>query len=132
MQIEKPAPDFTLLDTNGKAVKLSQFKGYYVLLDFWASWCQPCLQQVPALKAFYSRNKEKNLHVIGISLDENKSNWLSAIKKYGLDWQHVSDLNGWKSIICPLYGVEAIPKNVVIDPDGKIIGIDVDLEKYNL
>ena len=132
VQVGKMAPEFAVKDTAGRIFRLSEARGQYVLLDFWASWCGPCLEDVPALKKFYELNKGRNLKIIGISLDTDNARWLAAIRKYDLNWLHVSDLGGWNSAVGKLYNVQAIPRKILIDPHGKIAGIDIDLLKYSL
>jgi peroxiredoxin len=120
--VNKPAPDFTLPDVTGKAVSLSSFKGKYVLVDFWASWCGPCREENPNVVKAYQQFSNKNFTVLGVSLDREKEPWLKAIKNDGLSWTHVSDLKFWDSMVVPLYGFDGIPYNVLIDPNGVIIG----------
>lgn len=117
------APDFTQNDVNDKPVKLSDFRGKYVLLDFWASWCGPCRNENPNVVRAYEKYKGKNFTVLGVSLDQagKKEAWLAAIKADGLPWTQVADLQGWNNAVAGLYGIRAIPKNFLIDPEGKII-----------
>ncbi len=116
-----PAINFTLPDVNGKNVSLSTYKGKYVLVDFWASWCGPCRGENPAVVAAYQKYKAKGFDILGVSLDNNKDKWKQAIEKDNLTWTHVSDLQGWKSEVAQKYGVTSIPFNVLLDKDGKIV-----------
>lgn len=115
------APDISLPNTNGKAVNLSSLKGKYVLIDFWAAWCGPCRQENPNIVAAYNKFKNKGFEIYGVSLDDNKEKWLNAIEKDKLTWINVSDLGGWQSSAAKLYNVTAIPKNFLLDKQGKII-----------
>ena len=115
------AADITLPDTEGKLFSLSSLKGKYVLVDFWASWCGPCRQENPNVVEAYKKFKDKNFTILGVSLDREKSAWLTAIKEDGLTWHQVSDLKYWNSVVVPLYNIEGIPYNVLVDPAGKII-----------
>lgn len=119
------APDITLNDPSGKPVSISSFKGKYLLVDFWASWCGPCRAANPHMVELYKKYKSKNLAVLGISLDEDKDAWVKAIAKDKLDWAQMSDLKGWNSEAAVLYGVEAIPHTILIDPSGKIVARDL-------
>jgi peroxiredoxin len=118
------APVFAEADTSGKMVSLESFRGKYVLVDFWASWCGPCRRENPNVVKVYNQYKGKNFTILGVSLDKStgKQKWLDAIHKDGLTWTQVSDLQFWKSKTADLYVVRAIPQNFLIDPNGKIIG----------
>lgn len=117
------APDFSQSDVNGKEVKLTDFRGKYVLLDFWASWCGPCRQDNPHVVKIFNQYKDKNFTVLGISLDRpgSKSAWLKAIEDDKLTWTQVSDLNFWKNEVAMMYNVTSIPQNFLLDPEGRII-----------
>jgi thiol-disulfide isomerase/thioredoxin len=117
------AMDFTQNDTLDKPVLLSSFRGKYVLLDFWASWCGPCRMENPSVVGAYAKYHAKGFEILSVSLDKpgDKEKWIKAIHADGLVWTHVSDLQFWNNAVAVAYGVGAIPKNFLIDPQGKII-----------
>jgi thiol-disulfide isomerase/thioredoxin len=130
--IGNKAPDFEGLTPEGKSIKLSDHFGKYLLLDFWASWCGPCRRENPNLVKAYQKYHDKGFEIFAVSLDKNKDAWLKGIKDDNLSWTHVSDLAFWNSSAAKLYGVRAIPANVLIDPNGVIVGRNLrgeDLDK---
>jgi peroxiredoxin len=120
--IGSEAMDFTQADTSGQPVSLSSFKGKYVLVDFWASWCGPCRAENPNVVATYSKFRNKNFTVLGISLDRAKDPWIKAIKDDHLSWTQISDLQFWNNAVAVKYHVTQIPTNLLVDPSGKIVG----------
>lgn len=115
--------DMTMQTPEGKTVSLSDYvgKGKYVLLDFWASWCGPCIREMPKLVETYNKYKDKGFEIVGISLDERKQDWVSAINRFNITWVNMSDLKGWKSMAGSVYGITSIPFTLLIDKEGNII-----------
>ena len=113
--------DFSQTDTAGMPITISALRGKYVLIDFWASWCRPCRQENPNVVAAFTKYKNKNFTILGISLDQNKKNWIDAIKMDGLEWSHVSDLKGWSNQVAAIFKITSIPQNLLLDPQGRII-----------
>jgi peroxiredoxin len=114
-------PDFAQADVNGKQVKLSDLRGKYVLVDFWASWCGPCRAENPNVVAMYNKYHGQGFEVLGVSLDGKKEPWVKAIETDGLAWTQLSDLQGWKNAVAVQYGIAAVPQNFLVDPQGKVI-----------
>jgi peroxiredoxin len=117
------ALDFTQPDTTGTPVSLSSFRGKYVLVDFWASWCGPCRQENPNVVESFNKFSAKNFTVLGVSLDRpgQKEKWVNAIKEDNLTWTHISDLQFWSNTVAQLYHIKGIPQNFLVDPEGKIV-----------
>lgn len=117
--------DFSQNDLDGKPVKFSDFKGKYLFVDFWASWCGPCRAENPNVLKAYNTFKGKNFEVLGISLDDNADKWKDAVEKDGMPWKQLSDLKGYNNEIAEYYGIQAIPSSFLLDPNGVIIAKDL-------
>jgi thiol-disulfide isomerase/thioredoxin len=118
----KPIAGFSQADTSGKQISLESFKGKYVLIDFWASWCGPCRAENPNVVRTYEKYKNKNFTVLGISLDKDKQKWIDAVAADGLNWTQLSDLNSWQNAVAVQFGIQSIPASYLLDPQGNLIG----------
>ena len=132
--VGQPFKEVAMVDINGNMTRLSTVvkANKLVLIDFWASWCAPCIAEMPNVRKIYAAYHAKGLEIYGISLDENQINWLSAIQRLGINWIHVSDLKGWQSKAAQDYSIQSIPSTLLIDSTGKIIAKNLrgaDLEK---
>lgn len=137
IEIGKRAPEITMTKADGTAFSLSTLKGKMVLIDFWATWCAPCVEEQPELKALYATYSDKvknnQFEILGISLDRNKESWQKAIDRFGINWIQISDLKFWKSPVAKLYEVDELPFNIIIDGQGTILAKNLhgkDLEEF--
>jgi peroxiredoxin len=119
--VGKTVPELVMPDVNGKDISISSFRGKYVLIDFWASWCGPCRMENPNVVKAYNEFKAKNFTILGVSLDKDKDAWKKAISQDHLSWTHMSDLKYWNSQAVETFGFQGIPFNVLVDPSGKVI-----------
>lgn len=125
LSIGQIAPEIALLNPNGELIKLSDLRGKYVLIDFWAAWCKPCREENPNVVRLYNQYKDKGFEVFGVSLDRTKEAWVKAIADDDLTWTHVSDLKYFNSEAAALYQINAIPATYMLDPEGRIIAKDL-------
>ena len=123
------AYDFTLPTIDGKEISLKDYAGKYVFLDFWASWCGPCRREIPYVTKLYKKYQGKNFEIIGISVDRDEQKWKEAVKEHNMKWTQCCDFQEWNSVVCNKYNVQAIPRTVLIDPNGKVIAVDLRGEK---
>ena len=125
--IGQPAPGFSQNTPEGKMVSLADYRGKYVLVDFWASWCGPCRAENPAVTKVYNEYKGRNFDILGVSLDNKKTRekWVQAIADDHLAWTQVSDLKGFENAAAQRYAVHGIPQNFLVGPDGKIVAVNL-------
>jgi peroxiredoxin len=124
--IGKKAPNFSLSNSNNRKITLESFRGKYLLIDFWASWCEPCRQQTPLLRKAYDQFKDKGFTIISISLDTDKRKWIDAIEKDEMKWTNLSDLKGWQNGVAKQYYIDEIPANLLLNTEGVIIEKNLD------
>jgi peroxiredoxin len=120
-EVGEPYADFVLPNVKGAKVKLSDFKGKYIFVDFWASWCSPCRYQNPKLKRLYEQYKASNFEILGVSIDSEEDQWIKAVQKDQLTWPNVLSAGGRTSEVSQLYGINGLPDNLLINPDGVIV-----------
>jgi peroxiredoxin len=136
LKVGQPAPEISLPQPNGKTLSLSSLRGEIVLVDFWATWCGPCLKEQPELKKIYLKHfqsvKDGKFQILGVSLDSKKDHWEKGIKRLGIIWPQVSDLKFWESKAAKDYGLKKLPYNVVVSKKGKIIATDLHGKKLQI
>ncbi len=137
LEVGQPAPEILLPTPVGDTVALSSLKGKLVLVDFWATWCAPCVKEQPELKALYEKytsgTKDSRFEIFGVSLDKSRDNWLKAIERFNIDWIQVSDLMFWKSPVAKDYAIQELPFNVLVGEQGDIVAINLhgkELEEF--
>ncbi|SFT02101.1 peroxiredoxin family protein [Sphingobacterium wenxiniae] len=129
--VGKKAPAITQLTPEGEPFSLSDLRGQFVLIEFWASWCPDCRRENPSLVKTYAEFKDKNFEILGVSFDRKLENWVKAIETDNLTWKHISDLQHWQNAAGTLYGVKSIPQNILVNPEGIIIARNLHGEELN-
>lgn len=129
--VGKKAPGITQLTPEGEPFSLTDLRGKYVLIDFWAAWCPDCRRENPNLVKTYAAFKDKNFEILGVSFDRKLEDWVKAIKDDNLTWKHISDLQSWQNAAGTLYGVRSIPQNILVDPEGVIVARNLHGEDLN-
>lgn len=130
--VGKKAPGITQLTPEGEPFSLTDLRGKYVLIDFWAAWCPDCRKENPNLVKTYAEFKDRNFEILGVSFDRKLEDWVKAIKNDNLTWKHISDLQSWQNAAGTLYGVRSIPQNILVDPDGIIVARNLHGENLNV